>query len=152
MRGFSLGAILSIALGASAHADWQYTKWGMTPAEVAAASGGAVKVVRPSAESVADKTSRTLTECSGDYIVGKFHFYVVFSFDRQKHQLEEVTLLLPDHGYTDELRRALEEKYGAWREGMAWIDRNDGYSVELISADVSMIHYRPLHDAEKNGL
>ncbi|MFC3123839.1 hypothetical protein ACFOD4_02105 [Pseudoroseomonas globiformis] len=48
MRGCActVAAVAMLALGpVPAAADWRYTRWGMTPDEVAAASGGTVQVV-----------------------------------------------------------------------------------------------------------
>ena len=51
----SIIAVLLIAQAPEAHADWQYTRWGMTPQQVIDASGGrAVKNDNVSGDSTDD--------------------------------------------------------------------------------------------------
>jgi hypothetical protein len=135
-------------LPVTAHADWQYTRWGMSPEQVAAASKGAAEVVKPK------KKSDTI-ECRGTYSAGRFEFFVLFDFDPRSHGLQEVTLL-----YTGakgppvrELVQAMQEKYGMWSPNTVWLDKIGGYSVSLEeSAELAFVHYRPLHETEKGGL
>jgi hypothetical protein len=104
LRSYRLIALISTALFAtSAEANWQYTKWGMTPAQVITASHGAVgwrPVKNPKADGRAN-------EVGGSYIADNRTFDV--SFDFRNGRLSSVALetdmcatLLPD----------LETKYG----------------------------------------
>jgi hypothetical protein len=43
MRVTALASVLIAASAVSAHADWQYTRWGMTPAQTLEASAGQLK-------------------------------------------------------------------------------------------------------------
>lgn len=140
---------LALAFAAPARADWQYTKWGMTPEQVVVASGGAARLVTDEKPPYLS----TRIGCDARYKVGAFEFYVSFMFVRQTNRLQEVGLLYfgPDrHGLT----QAMQEKYGIWTEGTIWFDRTAGYSVELdlSNGHVVVINYRQLHEAEKSGL
>jgi hypothetical protein len=151
-----------LLVSASARADWQYTKWGMTPQEVAAASGGTVHVSTPTADEL-KSDSINLTECAGSYTAGAFKFIAWFDFDREKHGLREVTLLFvagsSDGGTTSDLLQAMQEKYGTWAPNIVWIDNMANYSVTFHAmcysdphCDVAFINYKPLHAAAKKGL
>lgn len=61
----------------AAKADWQYTKWGMTPAEVVAASGGAARLQRNEGADIQD----TRALAAGHYSVGSIQFAVSYLFD-----------------------------------------------------------------------
>jgi len=108
MRAFAMGIVVSIAFAAPAKADWQYTKWGMTPAQVLTASGGQATCKTLSAKEIAASPS-LLLECSGWYQVGKFKFIALFGFDKQDHQLQEVTLSLANVHEEDDLSQAMQE-------------------------------------------
>jgi hypothetical protein len=43
MRSILAAMPIAVMLAPCARADWEYTQWGMTPEQVASASGGAVK-------------------------------------------------------------------------------------------------------------
>jgi hypothetical protein len=66
---------LALGFVSPAKADWQYTKWGMTPQQVAAASGGNAQL---------ETDGRG---CTGTYRVGKFKFDVTFEFDERARLL-----------------------------------------------------------------
>ena len=132
-------------------ADWQYTKWGMTPAQVADASKGTVKIEKPDPKSLNDP-DLDLLECIGFYYSGTFRFTVVFGFDHS-HHLRDVTLFAIGAKLIDEVLAALQEKYGPMSEGTRRIDESDNYSIEISQvAEVLSIHYKPLHVIERQGL
>jgi hypothetical protein len=141
---------LALGLATPANADWQYTKWGMTPTEVVAASGGHATCKQPSTKELANTLSY-VDECNSWYQVGKFKFFVTFSFDKQFRKLQGVTLLLVGSD-EDDLAQAIQEKYGPWTDGTVWLDKAAGYSVRFKREFGAWIHYHPLHEAEKGGL
>jgi hypothetical protein len=91
-----------------AFADWQFTKWGMTPDQVAAASHGAAASVDPLTISNAVNGDRTLLQMP--YNAGTFDFVASFAFDNSDH-LDRVHLVLQS-GAAIDLRTALLAKYG----------------------------------------
>jgi len=124
---------------APARADWQYTRWGMTPEQVVAASHGNALLV-PKTRKNDDRLAL------GIYKVGHFEFAVFFKFG--KYGLSEVEL--SDVRDKKEVLQALQEKYGMWSPGTIWIDHADNFSVGTDEGEFTF--YRPLHDVEKRGL
>ena len=93
--GIALGPIfcciaVCCATGA-AKADWKYTKWGMTPAQVAAASNNQTK---KSSDLHLDSDGN-VTKFVAPYPMGKFPFEAQFGFDKAD-KLSSVTLVLND--------------------------------------------------------
>lgn len=95
----------------TARADWAYTKWGMTPEQVAKASGGAVAVLP------ADKR-RTIKEINlenaaeGTFIDGKLRLRVNFSFDTRTGGLACIGYVVEDKAQGEQLRDWLVQRYG----------------------------------------
>src|SRR5512133_1660788 len=91
-----------------ARADWQYTKWQMSPTEVIRASGG--KAVSNDERRSSKGPNRGLLK--GNYASGQFQFKVVFYFNENTSLLSlvQLTLLDPGLGYT--LEQSLVAKYG----------------------------------------
>src|ERR1700761_6391231 len=89
----SLGIALAlVCLGASAaKADWEYTKWGMSPAEVASAAKNRTK---KSSDPHPDSDGN-VTRLTAPYKSGKFSFEAEFGFDKAD-RLSSVTLVLKD--------------------------------------------------------
>ena len=88
-----LGMVLALACcGASAaKADWEYTKWGMTPQQVVSASKNLAKEgsdLRPDSDG-------NVTKLVAPYQSGKFSFKAQFGFDAAD-RLSSVTLVLND--------------------------------------------------------
>ena len=131
MRSLTLGAMLFLLLASALRADWQYTKWGMTEAEVVAASKGAAVPV-PEAES---KKWTSAPRLSAPYNTGNFHFNAFFSLDAVTHGLKEVSLHL-DGGFEPAvaLRNGLSEKYGKPGKEDGSMSANDSTSTrDLVS-------------------
>lgn len=110
-----LGAILPLpilALGSSAHADWQFTRWGMTVEEVAASAGG--RTLRYSAPQVKAKSTFKGSSCRlyiPDYTIGELSFEAKFCFNAEE-KLASIQLdTRPDAFYA--LSRALASQFGS---------------------------------------
>lgn len=88
-----LGIALALACcGVSAaKADWEYTKWGMSPQDVLNASNGAAKA---SSDPRPD-SSGNVTKLVAPYQSGKLSFEAQFAFDAAD-KLASVTLVLDD--------------------------------------------------------
>jgi hypothetical protein len=102
-----------LALAASpgqATANWEYTVWGMTPEDVAAASGGKVRVLaaaRP--DHAASPGPESMAE--GRFALGPFPMTVKFGFD-QDRRLTMVTLTFAEQQRPDQLKAWLNQNYG----------------------------------------
>ena len=88
-----LGIVLALTCcgAGAARADWQYTKWGMTPQEVVSASKNLAKQgsdLRPDSDG-------NVTKLVAPYQSGKFSFEAQFGFD-VTDRLASVTLVLND--------------------------------------------------------
>lgn len=146
---FVFALALAIGLVHPAMANWQFTKWGMTPEQVIAASGG--KASMTSAENLRSRSAGSLTaKVEMPYSVGEFEFRADFSFD-QNNQLAEVTLNLKK-GTMSALRVALEQKYGAALPRGNWHSEGDEILLFPIGNHDGFVNYRPLKNANNSGL
>ena len=85
----SLAALFCLSVSAlPAAADWQYTQWGMSPAQVVGASGG---VAKPNDDRSLDAEDLR-AELSAPYMAGSLPFTAVFRFDLAG-ALDDVTLI-----------------------------------------------------------
>ena len=110
-----LFAVLLILCTASwpvpAKADWEYTKWGMTPEQVASASKGAVKII-PQAQRKRIDEAKMESGAEGTFTDGELRLHVVFSFDTSGAGLVVVGYNVLDAAQNDLLKDWLTRKYG----------------------------------------
>lgn len=157
-RIFCWAALAYLTSVASARADWQYTKWGMSPAEVVKASSGqAVANKNPSHDVVQDQD---LAKLKAGYATGDFTFEAFFLFHQDK--LSTVILELPDAAKCRQLRDLLSSKYG--RPGQekkdaalmfaSWRDTEGNNNIRLvqIGSKSCSVYYRPLVSDQNRGL
>ena len=91
MKLFGIVLALVAWVPSAAKADWEYTKWGMTPAQVASA---AKNLARKSSDLLPDSDGN-VTKLVAPYRSGKFSFEAQFGFDAAD-RLSSVTLVLND--------------------------------------------------------
>jgi len=91
MKRFGIALALVCCGAGAAKADWEYTKWGMSPAEVA---GAAKNQTRESSDLHPDSDGN-VTKLIAPYQSGKFSFEAQFGFDAAD-RLSSVTLVLND--------------------------------------------------------
>ena len=85
-------ALALVCCGASAaEADWEYTKWGMTPGQVASAAKNLTKI----SSDLHPDSDGNVTKLVAPYKSGKFSFEAQFGFDAAD-RLSSVTLVLKD--------------------------------------------------------
>jgi hypothetical protein len=113
--------VVGVLVAAPAAANWHYTKWGMTPAQVVAASHGtAIETTPERRELHSTTTSGEVALLEAPWQSGRFHFTAFFLFD--KGRLTRVMLDLksgdPEDGAA--LLGSLRQKYGA-----AYLSRPD---------------------------
>jgi hypothetical protein len=103
--------ITAITWTTTAHADWQYTRWGMTPEQTLAASKGQLKRCE-GGDCSGQTTDQDVAQLFGNYQSGELSFTAFMIFDKRTNTLSRVYLNLnaPEKG--DSLIRALRLKYG----------------------------------------
>jgi hypothetical protein len=80
MRAILAAIVIVAASAPHARANWEYTKWGMTPEQVVGASKGAVKIV-PAADRYKDDEHEIAAQ--GSHNDGPLHLDVGFMFDNK---------------------------------------------------------------------
>lgn len=91
MKLFGIALALVCCGASAANADWEYTKWGMSPAEVA----GAAKNRTTTSSDLHPDSDGNVTKLVAPYQSGKFSFEAQFGFDAAD-RLSSVTLVLND--------------------------------------------------------
>lgn len=141
----TIGIALAVAMNAvaslDAHADWQYTRWGMTPEQVMAASAGQLKPCDEACKG--QDTSIQITRFLGPYQSGPFKFTAYMLFNRRSNTLAEVTLDLNQPYDADAFINALRLKYGRpdlsdyskLMKVILWRDATDEIDVVVIGDD-----------------
>lgn len=88
-----------------AHADWQSTKWGMSPEEVILATGNEYEI-----DSAPKKKNELLKK--GNYAAGQYEFDISFSFDGSR-KLESVGLIIKEshQKLCSSLEQEVDKKY-----------------------------------------
>jgi hypothetical protein len=146
-----------VALTTPAAADWQYTKWGMTLAQVQAASKGKLQ---PCDTRCADhSTPGTTVRLRGEYQAGEFTFSAWAAFDSQG-RLNGVRLNLLDSSQITPLVGSVRAKYGEPESSSpesilsisTWRDRTDQVEMQLIGSRSATLIYSPRVTASSKGL
>lgn len=130
--------IAAFALPGAARADWRYTRWTMNPAEVAAASKGAVSQV---AAAPGERVFGIDLKATGTYATDDVQFEARFYFDATE-RLRLVKLTPADRDQCDGLLAQVRGMYSppvseSDRYGMRswkWDDPANGDRVQLVDA------------------
>ena len=88
---FGIVLVLACSGAVAAKADWEYTKWGMTPQQVVNASKNMTK----ESSDLSRDSDGNVTKLVAPYQGGKFSFEAQFAFDASD-KLSSVTLVLYD--------------------------------------------------------
>jgi hypothetical protein len=91
MKLLGIAVALACCGASAAKADWEYTKWGMTPGQVASAAKNRTK----KSPDLHPDSDGNVTELVAPYQSGKFSFEAQFGFD-PADRLSSVTLVLHD--------------------------------------------------------
>ena len=153
---FGLSAICLWPIQASA--NWQYTRWNMTPSQVVAASKGQA-AVPDDADALNHNPANgsDVTKLVAPFQTGAFKFKVYFKFEDEK--LDGVELDLVD-GNPHAVIGLLRSKYGktnsedtsdpTWRTWY-WQTKFDFIEALMIGEDLTL-HYGAAHDSAEKGL
>lgn len=104
---WAVSLVVVFATG-SASADWQYTKWGMSPAQVQAASKGQLQPCDQRCDG--HKTATVIPRLVGPYKSGEFSFTAFAIFDPSNKLTKVMLDTKGDVGWAIAL--ALKAKYG----------------------------------------
>jgi hypothetical protein len=103
-------ATLATGLSSAASADWAYTHWGMSPEQVAAASGGSVKVLDVGKQT-RDDADHWVLAAQGSFVEGALNLDVGFTFDTRTNGLKCVMYNATGDDVAN-LKAALVRRYG----------------------------------------
>ncbi len=166
-----IALLLALAASVPVEANWQYTKWGMTPEQVKAAAGSR-SVQRVSDDEAAGhriKDSRDQAVLKSTWKSGDFEFQVFFYF-RDGKKLSQVSLELEDAANQGlALVESLTQKYGKpfphseeqFLELYVWHGETDQVSYLGIGTKVTNlpgakatvnVRYQPLNNADNDAL
>jgi hypothetical protein len=95
----------------AAKADWAYTKWGMSPEQIAKASNGGVHVI-PEAERKTTEEANLRTGAEGIYKDGDVDLHVAFAFDAKTGGLKCVFYTVVDSTKNPALRDLMIKRHG----------------------------------------
>jgi len=144
-----LGLAVCVCSAGTAQADWQYTRWGMTEAEVIAASAGKAVAhhvrVRESWGIYPDLVAPTR--------FGPFEYDAYFYFDNDTGGLEAVRLEPPAPVWCIDVMKALLERYGTDQEIIngktIWRDPPNNDRVSLSEFSTCRVKYQPLQGSTR---
>ena len=106
MLTICLAAILAAP---AARADWEYTRWGMTPEEVVAASRGRAELLP---EARRPRIPPLVTAATGDFMDGAVRLRTVFSFDIEGGGLACVSYGVRDKADDEGFKTLLLRRFG----------------------------------------
>jgi hypothetical protein len=132
MKPFGIVLALTCCGASAAKADWEYTKWGMTPQQIVSASKN---LARENSDRRPDSDGN-VAKLVAPYNSGKFSFEARFEFDAAD-RLSALTLLLTDKSLCHDLQVNVETTYGPVQGGTStslylienWQDQKNKNSV-----------------------
>jgi len=102
-------ALIATLIAPAAHADWQYTKWGMTPEQVVAASGGKAALLP---EKDRPRMPPLITAAKGEFMDGQIRLRTVFTFNIERMGLACVSYGVSGHSDDEAFKAALIKRHG----------------------------------------
>ena len=136
-------AVIAVGLGfgaTAANADWQYTKWNMTPSQVIEASNGQAEMIKPLTREYRQRGKWVRSS----YKSGELAFDVVFRFDVNSKGLNMIKLRLKDKSQCDFLVSALKSEHEnsiakvisrGWRI-LSWNDQKSNSRLSYIEGRI----------------
>lgn len=148
-----LAAGIALAAPAVAHADWEWTRWGMTVDGVIAGSDGAVGRVegRPG-----QRVHGYDLKATGEIDRYGIRLNAQFYFDPAGQSLKVIRLSVIDFADCDRLKRAVRRDLGAPDSPGSYLEwKNDGRGnyvgvtgLKIGNADgICFVRYRPVDDS-----
>ena len=145
----ALGLAVTILFARAAAADWQYTRWGMTEAEVIEASAGKAVAhfvaVRESWGIYADLVAPTR--------FGTFAYDAYFYFDDETQRLKAVRLEPAAPVWCIDVMKALMVRYGSDQRLIngktVWRDPSNNNRITLSGFSTCRVKYQPLAGTDR---
>lgn len=158
MKLYAIAFAAMTFLTSPANAGWQYTSWGMTPEQVAAASKTKVQISNGESNDslglVDDKVGAV-----GTYTSGLYQFRAVFYFTNQK--LSSISLRLQNdkelcRNLWQDMKSAYAEPFEQSRDALMrtaiWQDVAKNNRVTMREITTCSLHYEPLKNVNNAGL
>ena len=154
MRYAMIVTTFSFALTMPAHADWQYTKWGMSPQQVVTASAGKAKPYPEGPKKATSANGEPLYETLfALHRSGPFSFRASFAF-AERRGLTVVGLTAENPSDCIDIKNSLISKYGTPAVDRAsvglqkWFDQPSNNIVSIITlGSFCTIQYQPFSRA-----
>ena len=131
MRPYLL-TLAMLVVAPPANADWQFARWGMTPEQLVAASGGAAKLIPPRER---PRMPPLETAAAGEFRDGSLSLRTTFSFGTDGSGLSCVFYGVRRHGDDEAFKAVLIQRYGPpqtksglpaiGQEQLGWITATD---------------------------
>lgn len=159
MRLAMAGILVTLAFASPLAANWQYSKWGTTPSQVASASHG-VATEPTDEERAAGSEDGNVPLLKAPWHSGSFEFTAYFYFTRGKvKRLTHVSLRL-EQGDGHELLGALRQKYGkavSTDESQTatlevWHRNGDQVTYIAVADRLFRVTYQPLTNSDNSAL
>ena len=147
----AVAALATIAVATPSAADWSFTRWGMTPAQVVRASGGTAQLH----DMPANPGQTYIVRAIGTVRSGDLTFGAHYRFENDR--LVVVSLYLRQ-GTCIGVLSGLEDKYGRrtpsqFVAGYNWTSQADNVRVEFEGSGTECnVSYRPLRGRNSAGL
>ena len=148
---FAIAAIAALA-PAKSRADWEYTRWGMTPEQVAAASKGTVTVEPEAKRQVIPEVQRQ-SGADGTYSSDGLKLQVRFQFDTKSNGLVCVFARVDDPAQNEAYRNQMVKTHGPpqKKEGLAIIgqevliwNKSDDIKMDITKGSSGVVmHCKP---------
>jgi hypothetical protein len=153
-RNFICWTGLFLAISSSAHADWNYVRWGMTKKDAIAASKGEARAIQPGDDVVCAFVGQEPFGTIERKTIGDFDFSVALCAAAKIDAVTSVALIPLRGTNIPSLRRELLSRYGAGvldGNTIIWNDAKAGNTVSFYSIEniVGRIEYKRL---SKSGL
>ena len=143
-RSLLIALALSLAMAQAAQAGWRYAEWGMSKAEVIAASGDKA---RPYV--VANRRSwGEYPDLAAPFADMTHTFEVWFYFDRYKERLYAIRLVPTGSYWCIDIRRKVMDRYGSTHrfidEIAVWEDKSANNRISITGFRGCTVKYEPL--------
>jgi hypothetical protein len=134
--------LVGLLYAPAAQADWQYTRWGMTPEQVVAASGGQVKLLP---EPERPRLPPLVTAATGEFDDGPMRLRTVFSFNIERGGLACVSYGVTSSANNEMFKSTLLRRHGPpqstsslaflGQENLGWRNATDEINASFSKED-----------------